>query len=119
MAIFKTKTEETKTTEVSEKKSGKVGSMAYRILVRPVVTEKATHLADTGQYVFMVEMKANKLEVAKAIREVYGVTPISVNIVRMQGKLVSRGKVSGKRKDYKKAIVTLKKGQTISIYEGV
>ena len=93
--------------------------MAYRILVKPMVTEKATNLSAVNQYVFMVSIDANKIEVAKAIFEVYGVNPTSVNIIKSKGKKVNRGKVSGRRKDFKKAIVTLKKGESISVYEGV
>jgi large subunit ribosomal protein L23 len=50
---------------------------------------------------------------------VYKVKPLSVNIVKVKGKKVSRGRISGRRKDFKKAVVTLKKGETISVYEGV
>lgn len=94
-------------------------SIAYRVLIRPAVTEKATDLGTLNKYVFIISDKANKIDVAKAISEVYGVKPISVNIIKIKGKKVNRGKVSGKRKDFKKAIVTLKKGETISVYEGV
>lgn len=102
-------------TEKAKKSKG----MAYRILVKPMVTEKATNLSAVNQYVFMVSIDANKIEVAKAIFEVYGVNPTSVNIIKSKGKKVNRGKVSGRRKDFKKAIVTLKKGESISVYEGV
>jgi large subunit ribosomal protein L23 len=100
-------------------KTKKSKGMAYRILVKPMVTEKATNLSAVNQYVFMVSIDANKIEVAKAIFEVYGVNPTSVNIIKSKGKKVNRGKVSGRRKDFKKAIVTLKKGESISVYEGV
>ncbi len=98
-------------------KSG-VGS-AYRILVKPLITEKATNLGGQNKYVFIVNIDANKIEVAKAIEEVYGVKPSGVNIVKMKGKQVSRGRVIGRRKNFKKAIVTLKKGEAIKVYEGV
>jgi large subunit ribosomal protein L23 len=88
-------------------------------LVKPLITEKATHLASENKYVFVVSTKANKIEVAKAVQAVYGVKPVDVNIVNMKGKRVSRGKIRGQRKDWKKAIVTLAKGQEIKIYEGV
>jgi len=100
-------------------KTQKGAGSAYRILVKPQVTEKVTNLSGQNKYVFIVAIDANKIEVAKAISEVYGVTPTGVNIVKMKGKQVSRGRVVGRRKDFKKAIVTLKKGETIKVYEGV
>jgi large subunit ribosomal protein L23 len=103
--------------KVSVKK--KVNGQAYRVLVKPMITEKAAHLNSINQYVFMVNTSANKISVAKAIEEVYGVKPTSVNVIKMEGKKVNRGRITGKRKDFKKAIVTLKKGESISIYEGV
>lgn len=92
---------------------------AFRVLVKPLITEKATDLSAHNQYVFVVSDKANKIEVAKAINLVYGVKPVSVNIISMKGKVVTRGRIKGQRKDWKKAIVTLKKGESIKIYEGV
>ncbi len=94
-------------------------SASSHFLVKPLITEKATHLASENKYVFVVSIKANKIEVAKAIQAVYGVKPTDVNIVNMKGKRVARGKVRGQRKDWKKAVVTLAKGETIKIYEGV
>lgn len=92
---------------------------AFRVLIKPLVTEKATELVSQNKYSFVVNDSANKIEVSKAVYAVYGVKPLGVNIVSMKGKAVSRGKIKGKRKDWKKAIVTLKKGETIQIYEGV
>lgn len=97
----------------------RLSPLAYRLLIKPLVTEKATNLSAHNQYVFEVEKGANKIEVAKAIESVYGIKPESVNMVNMKGKRVQRGRVAGKRSDWKKAIVTLPKGQTIQIYEGV
>lgn len=129
------KTEKTETsmkdlyaTEAVDKKTAKVGKKtasnsrfdgAFRVLVKPLVTEKATELASTNKYVFVITKPSNKIEVAKAVYAVYGVKPLDVNIISMQGKKVSRGRIQGKRKDWKKAIVTLKKGDSIKIYEGV
>jgi large subunit ribosomal protein L23 len=95
------------------------GKIAYRVLIKPAITEKATELGALNQYVFIVAINANKIDVAKAIYEVYGVKPVSVNMIKSKGKVITRGRVKGRRKDFKKAIVTLKKGETISIYEGV
>lgn len=92
---------------------------AYKILVKPLITEKAANLGSENKYVFEVNVSSNKIEIAKAINEVYGVKPISVNIVNVGGKKVRYGRHFGKRKDTKKAIITLAAGKTIKIYEGV
>ncbi|NIA18342.1 MAG: 50S ribosomal protein L23 [Actinobacteria bacterium] len=103
-----------------DKKDGKrkYGN-AYKVLVKPLVTEKASVMGTLNKYFFAVAIGANKIEIAKAVQDVYGVKPISVNIIRMQGKSVRHGRTMGKRKDWKKAIVTLKKGESIKVYEGV
>lgn len=92
---------------------------AYKILVKPLVTEKVSNLGVLNKYVFVVARDANKIEVAKAIREIYGVKPVGVNVIKMSGKKARYGRINGRRKDWKKAIVTLPAGQTIKIYEGV
>lgn len=92
---------------------------AHEILIKPLVTEKATNLSTHNQYVFMVASGANKIEIAKAVSSVYHVKPLSINLVNVKGKKVTRGRIRGVRKDWKKAIVTLAAGQTIKMYEGV
>ena len=64
----------------------KLHGRAYAVLVKPMITEKATVLGAFNQYVFMVSLDANKIDVAKAIDEVYGVKPVSVNMIRSEGK---------------------------------
>jgi large subunit ribosomal protein L23 len=103
----------------TEKASAGKFHNAYRILMKPLVTEKASVLAAENKYFFGVYPGANKIEIAKAIKEVYGVKPIDVNIINMRGKNVRSGKTAGKRKRWKKAIITLPKGTTIKVYEGV
>lgn len=92
---------------------------AHRVLVRPLITEKAANLGTLNKYAFVVSTSANKIEVSKAVSAVYGVSVADVNIIAMKGKKVSRGKIRGQRKDWKKAIVTLKAGDSIQLYEGV
>lgn len=92
---------------------------AYCRIIKPLITEKAASSASEGKYAFAVAVDANKIEVAKAVAEVYGIMPVKVNIVRLQGKAVRHGRTMGKRKDWKKAVVTLPKGKAINIYEGV
>lgn len=90
-----------------------------RVLIRPIVTEKVSDIVSDGKYVFEVAIDTNKSEVTKTVNNVYGVKPTKVNIIKSKGKVVTRGRWSGKRKDWKKAIVTLPKGKTIEVHEGV
>ncbi|MBZ9572035.1 50S ribosomal protein L23 [Patescibacteria group bacterium] len=92
----------------------KIGE-AYRILKAPQVTEKATGLVAKNQYVFKVFPKANKVEIKKAIENLYRVNVISVKIIKIPKKPRRLGRISGWRKGYKKAIVGIKKGQKIEI----
>jgi len=100
------------------KEAKKLGN-AFRILVKPLVTEKASVKASENKYFFEVAGKANKIEVAKAIFEVYGIKPLKVNIINHTGKKVRYGRTKGVRSDWKKAIVTLPEGKSINVYEGV
>ncbi|WP_020600953.1 50S ribosomal protein L23 [Spirosoma panaciterrae] len=90
------------------------------VLKRPIVTEKMTGLNKQGKYAFEVELKANKLEIGKAIEKMYGVNVESVNTIRTFGKRRSKninGRiVSGKTPTTKKAIVTVAEGEVIDIY---
>ena len=92
---------------------------ASRILIKPLVTEKATNLGALNKYVFAVDAAANKIEVAKSVYAVYGIKPVGVRIVNVLGKTIRYGRVRGRRKNWKKAIITLPAGKTINIYEGV
>jgi large subunit ribosomal protein L23 len=92
---------------------------SYKVLLSPMITEKGTYLASENKYLFEVAASTNKVEIKKAINAVYGVWPVSVNIVRLPGKKVRHGKVWGMTKNRKKAIITLKKGESIDVYEGV
>lgn len=89
------------------------------ILLKPHVSEKASVLADRGVYVFDVPLHANKIEIGKAVEAIYNVDVTDVRTQRGIGKPVRRGRVTGRRNTWKKALVQLKKGQTISIVEGV
>ena len=91
----------------------------HRILLKPVITEKSSHLHVMNQYVFRVATDATKLHVRKAVEEVFGVTPVAVRMVSRAGKRVQFRRRAGQRVAVKKAIVTLRKGQSIKIYEGV
>jgi len=89
------------------------------VIVSPLVTEKAATLASQGQYSFVVNSGATRVDVREAVKAMYGVLPSSVNIQRVRGKVVRFGGREGMRSTWKKAIVTLPKGKTIDVYEGV
>lgn len=117
--VEKKKTE--KPTEVKTKAGDIKGAAKQNnhVLIKPLITEKATHLGAINKYVFAINPKMNKVEVKKAIRAVYKVDPIKINISNFSGKLVRYGKTSGRTKAWKKAIITLKAGDKIEVYEGV
>lgn len=88
-------------------------------LVTPRVSEKAAMLSAHQTYVFDVPVSANKLEVRRAVEVLYGVKVEGVNTLRGIGKATHRGRISGRRNRWKKALVTLKKGQKIDLFVGV
>jgi large subunit ribosomal protein L23 len=87
------------------------------ILLSPVVSEKSYGLLDEGKYTFVVDPRANKSEIKRAVEQVFGVTVASVNTANRQGKRRRTRFGTGQRKDTKRAIVTLKDG-TIDIFGG-
>lgn len=94
------------------------------ILLRPIVTEKMTAQGeDMNRYCFIVDKRANKLEIKKAVEELYDVSVISVNTMSYKGKRKMRytrtGIVSGNTKSFKKAIITLNEGDTIDFYSNI
>ncbi|HEC30521.1 MAG TPA: 50S ribosomal protein L23 [Candidatus Yonathbacteria bacterium] len=101
-----------KTNSTSEKSITSFG-VSQGILIRPYITEKASIISEANAYTFEVNTSANKSEIAKAIKELYKVTPKKINIVyRPAKKVVSKGKVGVKSRK-KKAIIYLKKGDKI------
>lgn len=95
-----------------------------RILIRPVITEKANRLMERyDRYTFIVHQDANRIEIAHAVEEFYGVKVLSVNTMRYQGKVKSRytksGLLTGRTNSYKKAVVTLKPGDKIDYYSNI
>lgn len=91
---------------------------ARDILVRPLITERTTQLMAEGKYVFVVAKAANKIEIAKAVSEIFKVKVAKVNTVNVIGKTKRMGRTQGKRPDYKKAIVKLAPGEAIEFFEG-
>lgn len=85
------------------------------ILLAPINTEKAMSGQSIGRYVFKVSPNANKIEISKAIGKAYNVKAVSVNIINVPRKIRQVGKTKGFKSGYKKAIITLAKGQTIEV----
>ena len=93
---------------------------AYDIILRPVITEQSMEASDEKRYVFMVATDANKVEIKKAVEEIFGVKVEKVNTVRTLGKIKRQGKFSGRTPEIKKAYVTLKKdSKPIKFFEGM
>jgi large subunit ribosomal protein L23 len=94
------------------------------IILKPIVTEKMNLKGDSlRQYGFVVDKRANKVQIKKAVEALYGVTVESVNTMLYAGKLKSRftktGLITGKKNTLKKAVVTLRKGETIDFYSNI
>jgi large subunit ribosomal protein L23 len=88
----------------------------HTLIKKPWITEKATRLSSSNQYIFMVKSTATKPEVKKAIQALYKVDPIAVNIMNREGKIKRSGRgIKGRTEGYRKAIVTIKKGQKIDL----
>lgn len=102
-----------------ENKKTTKAKIAHKIIVRPLVTEKMAREAEKNKYGFLVNRQATKKQIKEAVEELYKVKPIAVNVINMQGKTVKRGRIAGKRSDFKKAIVTIISGQSITVHEGV
>ena len=91
---------------------------ANDIIIRPVISEKSTELMENRKYVFQVSRDANKLMIARAMKELFNVTPEKVNVINMRGKNRRLRYKMGKRAAWKKAIVTLSLGDKIEIFDG-
>jgi large subunit ribosomal protein L23 len=94
------------------------------IIIKPVITEKMTAMGEKlNRYGFIVQRKSNKLQIKQAIEELYGVQIRDINTMVIPGKAKTRytksGFISGQTSAYKKAIVTLKEGETIDFYSNI
>jgi large subunit ribosomal protein L23 len=92
----------------------------YQLLKGPIITEKTHMLKEQANKVtFKVDVKANKIEIRKAVEELFKVKVLAVNTIRLQGKKKRVGRTEGVRSQWKKAIVTLAPGEKISGIEGL
>lgn len=87
----------------------------WSVLISPYVSEKSSMLENEGKYVFKVSEKSNKQQIKKAIKDLYKVEIVSVNIVNIPRKKKRVGRYDGHKKGFKKAIVKVKKGQKIDV----
>jgi large subunit ribosomal protein L23 len=92
---------------------------SHQILVRPIVTEKNTMLNEVGKYCFEVAPNANKIEIKRAVEEIFKVKVTTVNVLKVHGKMRRMGRTAGMTRSWKKAIVTLVAGERIELFQGV
>ncbi len=90
-------------------------SIIYRVLKSPHITEKASDLAEKNQYVFKVYPATNKIEIKRAIEQLYSVDVLKVRVIKVPRKQRRVGRTIGWRKGYKKAIVKIREGQKIEV----
>lgn len=88
------------------------------VILSPVITEKSSMLQESNKYVFKVHNKSNKFQVKKAVEEIFDVVVENVNIIKVKGKNKMYGGKKTLTPSWKKAMVTLKLGDSISLYEG-
>ena len=92
----------------------------YDLIKRPLITEKTNIQKDVAnQVTFEVARNANRVEIKKAIESIFKVKVVSVRTMQVKGKRKQRGRIIGKRRDWKKAVVTLGPGERIEFFEGV
>lgn len=115
MAIFKKTTKEVRATGAKKAEGSAMLGANANVLVRPHITEKSAILAEKGTYVFEVARDTNKIEIAKAIRAIYNVTPVRVNIINLPNTRVFVRNRKGVKSGVRKALVTLKSGDKIEI----
>ncbi len=94
--------------------------MQYDIIKKPLVTEKTSIQKEiSNQITFEVDRRANRIEIKKAVEKIFSVNVLAVRTMQVKGKKKRRGKVVGKRRDWKKAIITLIPGDRVEFFEGV
>lgn len=89
------------------------------IIIEPVLTEKSNALREEGQYVFRIDARATKYQVKKAVAALFNVHPVSCNIINVKSKPRRLRGRPGRTSSWKKAVVKLAPGESISVFEGV
>lgn len=114
-----TKVEKPKKETAKRKVAKRENNIAHKVLLENLISEKSTMLAAGNKYVFRVHLKSGKREIKEAVEGYYGVQVVGVNTIRINPKKRIQGRTIGWKKGYKKAIVTLREGDTIGAVEGV
>jgi large subunit ribosomal protein L23 len=89
------------------------------LIKRPLITEKTTKLMEENKYCFLVDPKANKMQIRQAVEQIFNVKVKAVNTMNLLGKMKKMGRHEGRRPSWKRAIVTLEPGSRIEYFEGV
>jgi large subunit ribosomal protein L23 len=94
--------------------------ISHEIIIRPLITEKTSIQKElNNQLSFEVDRRANRIEIKQAIESIFNVRVAAVKTMQVTGKIKRRGRITGKRRDWKKAIVKLMPGERIDFFEGV
>lgn len=91
----------------------------FEVLRRPLITEKGTALAAQGKYAFEVAPSANKVQIKEAVEAAFKVKVLAVNVMNVRGKLKRVGRNQGMTRSWRKAVVSLREGDKIQLFEGV
>ncbi len=91
---------------------------AHQVILAPIVSEKSYHGSVYGKYTFRVHEDAHKTQIRQAIEQLFDVHVISVNVLKVQAKPKRRGQIKGVKPGWKKAVVQLKPGETIEVFQG-
>jgi large subunit ribosomal protein L23 len=89
------------------------------LIKRPLITEKTTKMMEENKYCFLVDPKANKMQIRQAVEQIFNVKVKAVNTLNLLGKVKKMGRHEGRRPSWKRAIVTLEPGSRIEYFEGV
>jgi large subunit ribosomal protein L23 len=90
----------------------------HDVLIRPLLTEKITAIREVKNGIaFAVHRRATRIDIRRAVEKVFSVKVASVNVMNVRGKKKRQGRFSGKRSDWRKAFITLKKGEKVELYE--
>ena len=89
------------------------------VLIKPLITEKNTMLGAEGKYTFKIDRRANKTQVKEAVEAIFKVDVVAVNTIKVPSKTRRVGKTLGQTQEWRKAVVTVRPGQRIEIFEGV
>ena len=94
--------------------------ISHEIIIKPLITEKTSIQKElNNQLTFEVDRRANRIEIKQAIETIFNVRVAAVKTMQVTGKTKQRGRITGKRRDWKKAIVKLMPGERIDFFEGV